>query len=234
MQGVPLAPQSLCISQGSKLLIIFCISLSAVPFVVTQCLPTGLHARYTYESWNSSTMIWKNTVGPGRDAIGSGSGFSTVCRTNENGASGRVCQVSGTTTSVLRFGTMPSVHTICTVARYSGSSRKRIFTSDGVSRNWLHGFWNIRRGVAYNEAWMTSSTNLIPATETDWLVFCGQNKAPDLYYANDMSVGSRQDQIDTGNDYIFRIAPSPDLNILKKYSIKFKVCGLPVPAPVPL
>ncbi len=81
---------------------------------------------------------------------------------------------------------------------------------------------------------MTSSTNLIPATETDWLVFCGQNKAPDLYYANDMSVGSRQDQIDTGDDYIFRIAPSPDLNILKK-SIKFKVCAcLPAPVPVPL
>ena len=84
------------------------------------------------------------------------------------------------------------------------------------------------RGVAYNENWMTSSTNLIPATETDWLVFCSQNQAPDVYYANDLSVGSAgagRVQIYTGEDYIYRIVPGPDLNILKKSSIQFKVCA---------
>jgi DNA-binding beta-propeller fold protein YncE len=171
----------------SKLLTLLCFKLSTVPSAVSQCLPTGLQARYTYDSWDSSTLIWKNTAGLGSDATGSGSGFSNSCRTNVNGASGRVCEISGTTTSVLRFGTMPSSYTICTVARYSGASKQRIFTSE--SKNWFHGFGESKRGVAYDEAWMTSSSNLIPAIGTDWLVFCGQNQAPNLYYANDLSVG---------------------------------------------
>jgi hypothetical protein len=161
-----------------------------VTFVQSQCFPTGLQARYTYESWDNATLIWRNTEGPGSDATGSGSAFSKACRTNVNGASGKVCEVSGTPTSILRFGTIPSSHSICTVAQYSGASKERIFTTGSESsRNWLHGFWCSKRGVAYNENWMTSDTNLIPAIETDWLVFCGQNQAPYAIYANDVSVG---------------------------------------------
>jgi DNA-binding beta-propeller fold protein YncE len=168
---------------------IFLIAFCAVPFVVPQCFPANLHARYNYESWDSTALIWRNTAGPGSNATGSGSGFSKTCRTNVNGASGRVCEVSGTTASVLHFGAMPSSYTLCTVARYTGTSKKRIFTTDCASINWLHGFWESKRGVAYNENWMTSSSNSIPAVETDWLVFCGQNQMPRVHYANDVSVG---------------------------------------------
>jgi hypothetical protein len=184
--------------QGSKLTTILYIALCGVPFVVSQCLPSGLHARYTYESWDSTALIWRNTAGQGSDATGSGSGFSKACRTNVNGASGRVCEVSGTTASVLRFGTMPTSYTMCTVARYTGTSRQRIFTTDSASKNWFHGFWSSKRGVAYNENWMTSSSNLIPAVETDWLIFCSQNQVPYKYYANDVSVGIGQDQCTGG------------------------------------
>jgi DNA-binding beta-propeller fold protein YncE len=173
-----------------KLFTLVFISLTSVPYASSQCLPTGLHARYTYDSWDRTTSNWRNSAGPGTNAAGSGSGFSSACRSNQNGASGRVCEVSGSTASVLDFGVMPTSYTMCSVARYAGNSRQRIFTANYCrsSRNWLHGFHNSQRGVAYDANWMTSGTSLVSGT--DWLVFCGQNQAPNAYFANGMSVGA--------------------------------------------
>ena len=127
--------------------------------------------------------------GNGRHATASGSGFSTQCLTNANGAQARTCEVRGTTSSMLRFGagSIPSTFTLCTVSRYAGPNRERIFNGAG---NWLHGYSHGFTGVAHYDAFKTNANNAIPSTPTDWLVFCGQNADPYKFYANGQSVGT--------------------------------------------
>jgi hypothetical protein len=158
---------------------------SQLPEVFSQ----GLHARYTYKSWDPKAAVWNDVSGNKRNGIGTGSGFSTICETDINGAAGTVCSLKGTPASALNFGpgSVPPTFTICSITRYTGAARGRILSGDG---NWLHGHWSGNIGVAYYEGWKTGGATAIAIQPTDWLLFCGQNAAPGLFLANGVRVGN--------------------------------------------
>ena len=148
----------------------------------------GLHARYTYKSWNQEWKTWGDVSGNNRDGKASGSGFSSGCDRNQNGWDGVVCSVRGNVNSRVTFGdgSIPPTFTICSVSRYNGPSRGRILNGDS---NWLHGHWAGYVGVAYYEGWKTP----VPSTSTpqlDWLLFCGQNAPPNIFLANGRAVSN--------------------------------------------
>jgi hypothetical protein len=86
--------------------------------------------------------------------------------------------VSGGTADGLRFpsGMLPSGYTLFHVARYNGSTRRRIF--DGYSGNFLSGFHDNKAGVAYHEAWITPETDV---HGNNWVLSTDQK---DLYKSN--------------------------------------------------
>ena len=76
--------------------------------------------------------------------------------------------------SKFRFGqpgeVLKPTFTICSVTRYTGSTRGRILQTDKV--NWLHGHWADNSGVAYYQGWIKGAGT----TNTwDWVVLCGTN-----------------------------------------------------------
>jgi hypothetical protein len=90
----------------------------------------------------------------------------------------------GTTTDGLQFPTSvmdtSSDYTLFHVARYynpTGSpTRKRIF--DGVTSNWLSGFYDGKSGIAYHNGWLTQQVN---RHGDNWLISTDQK---DLYRSN--------------------------------------------------
>ena len=146
----------------------------------------GLHSRYTYSSWNSSSNLWTDEAG-GNEYAESLNIF-TECSAGANGAGGKVCELRGTTNSRLYFGpnALPEVFTMCSVTRYAGIFKKAILSGPG---RFYHGHYYGSTGVAQYDKWMTNRDNRIPAVETDWLIFCGQNAAPWHFYANGEPVG---------------------------------------------
>jgi hypothetical protein len=150
-------------------------------------VPGSLFSRFTYSSWNGTSSIWKDLVGRNNNTIGIN--LSTTCITGANGARGKVCELGGAIDSVIDFGeaALPAVYTLCTVSRYSGSNKQRIFAGS-TSEDWFHGHANGRKGVAYYNEWMTGRENDVPTNDTDWVIFCGQNSAPWRFLANGGSV----------------------------------------------
>lgn len=84
---------------------------------------------------------------------------------------------------------LPPVFTMCSVARFAGYWKGLIVA--GPSR-FIHGHSQNRTGVAYyDNVSMTIPDSKIPAVDTDWLIFCGQNAAPWHFIANGQSVGTK-------------------------------------------
>ena len=84
---------------------------------------------------------------------------------------------------------LPPVFTMCSVARFAGYWKGLIVA--GPSR-FIHGHSQNRTGVAYyDNVSMTIPDSKIPAVDTDWLIFCGQNAAPWHFIANGQSVGKK-------------------------------------------
>ena len=80
-----------------------------------------------------------------------------------------------------------STFTLCTTSRYNGRNRKRIFV--GSRRNWLHGHWGGRVGMAYYNGWITdqrSKSGDVGGTY-NWLVFCSTNGGARDIWMNDRS-----------------------------------------------
>ena len=132
-------------------------------------------------------MTWTDEAGGNRSAVGRD--VFTDCITGANGAAGRVCELRGTFYSWLDFGAsaLPYEFTMCTVTRYAGPMRRQIITGP-------YGFYHDHnygsKGVAFYFEDMTNWNNNIPALDTDWLIFCGQNAAPWHFLANSQSVGT--------------------------------------------
>ena len=158
---------------------------SVLPSVFSQ----GLYSRYTYSSWDPKALVWNDISGNKHNGIGSGSGFTTGCDTDQNGAAGTVCSVRGSPASAITFGpaSVPATFTICSVTRYAGSNKGRILNGDG---NWLHGHWSGNIGVSYYDAWKTVTATSIAIQPTDWLLMCGQNAPPGIFLANGVPVGN--------------------------------------------
>jgi hypothetical protein len=167
----------------------------------------GLYSRYTYSSWNRSTMQWIDEIGGNNNARGSG--ISTDCISNANGAAGIICQLRGTVGSWLYFGdaALPSVFTMCTVSRYAGNATGEILAGPNFFHGHSHGHTSV---ASYDNMIMTAQNSNITSKTNDWLVFCGQNAAPWHFYANGKSVGrvKSSDGIKGGNDIGINICQS--------------------------
>ena len=132
-------------------------------------------------------MIWTDKVSGSQKAAGFG--VYAKCSTGPSGASGEICELRGTTLSWLYFGesALPTVFTMCSVTRYAGYWKGHIITGHP---NIIHGHSNGTAGTAhYDNVRMTFPGIQVPAVDTDWLIFCGQNAAPWHFYANGQPVG---------------------------------------------
>jgi hypothetical protein len=96
-----------------------------------------------------------------------------------DGAANAVTFITGTTTTKLLWpeSSIPSTFTVCSVTRYTGGSRGRIFdcaNSPSQSANWLHGHYSSSRGRAhYGDAGGWQSSGWYNGAVDDWLVMCG-------------------------------------------------------------
>ena len=146
----------------------------------TLSVTSGLVGWYKGEEWNG--VSWPDLSGNGND-----------CTEIKGFIREEARYIYGTTADGLRFPTsiLPSTYTLFHVARYNGPSRNRIF--DGVTKNWLSGFWGSQTRVAYHNGWVTNSTR--PSTEqvNDVMISTDQRN---LFRSNgvDYTTGS-------GNDY---------------------------------
>lgn len=80
---------------------------------------------------------------------------------------------------------LPENYTLFTVAKYNGSTKGRIF--QGMTQNWLSGFWSNKSGVNYHNGWLTQSSSSVFGDS--WVLSTDQNN---FYRANgkDLSINS--------------------------------------------
>jgi hypothetical protein len=143
-----------------------------------------IYARYKAEDYTTSTNIWRDSTGNGRN-IPSGEITSTGLAlfgttANTNGATNSFVTLQGTSSSRIQFTTANLTnYTLFTVARYTGGSRQRIFNAS--SGNWLSGFHGGDTGVAYHEGWITNNANRF---DNKWII---SSDSSALYRANEIS-----------------------------------------------
>lgn len=136
---------------------------------------TGLIAAYEGSTFSGTT--WTDDVGTYDTSAYTGN--PSISSTQLNGYN----ILEGTTSDGLQFpsGVLPSTYTLFHVTRYNGTEQ-RIF--DGVSSNWLSGFWSGNAGVAYHDGWLTTQTD---HHGTDWVISTDQNS---LYRSNGVQRGT--------------------------------------------
>jgi len=99
-----------------------------------------------------------------------------------NGAGSQVAFVSGNTATRMQWGmaSIPAAFTVCSVTRYSGSTRRRILGCSGNpagNLNWIHGHWNAKAGSNfYNGDFHSNLQFSIPVID-NWVAMCGMNIA---------------------------------------------------------
>ena len=136
--------------------------------------PDDLHAWFCPGAFDIASDKWEDCSGNGNTATLSGSDLAEL-RSAEHGATTEVLALSGTTSSVIKFGTearpvIPNVFTVCSVTRYMGAAQGRILHGSG---NWLHGHDGGDAGVAdyggSNGAWNLAheQCNMAHATGND-------------------------------------------------------------------
>lgn len=126
----------------------------------------------SYEGSTFSGTTWTDDVGTYDTSAYRGT--PSISSTTLNGYD----ILEGTTADGLQFPTaiLPTTFTLFHVTRYNGTER-RIF--DGITKNWLNGFWNGLAGVAYHNGWLTSSG--IDYEGTNWVISSSQDG---LYRSN--------------------------------------------------
>lgn len=119
-------------------------------------------AWYTALSFHATERVWIDVSGNNHSATVDGSASSVTVHTAADPASTNYLNgqayVTGTANGVVRFppGLLTNNYTLFYVARYAGTSRGRIFSNgQGVSSEWLSGFWDDRSGVAHHGIWIT-------------------------------------------------------------------------------
>ncbi len=138
-------------------------------------------------TWVSSVGSYTGSRNAGSIGVTSASG---------NGASGSVKYMYGNTAATFNFGNVVhSSFTLCTLARYSGVNKKRMFLGGS---NFLHGFWNTYPGVSHYDGWKTPSSPNANYGQTwgagsgTWIAQCGQNSnnIPYSHTSNGFYVGT--------------------------------------------
>jgi hypothetical protein len=147
--------------------------------------------RWHAVNWDAANNLWRDSSGNNRHTILT-EGTIQVATASGSGATAPQTFLYGNTASKLWFPlkSMPASFTLCTLAKYNGGSRGRIFTSPDA--NVLHGHWGGQRGVAHWTEWITP-TSSIAGDVADWLVFCGKNPgtAPNNILAHGLAIGSK-------------------------------------------
>ena len=97
-----------------------------------------------------------------------------------NGAANAVASISGTATTKMLWpeNSIPSIFTVCSVTRYTGTGGGRILScahSPTQNTHWLHGHHRERRGVAQYAPVYDSTAQVNVGVFDDWLVMCGSN-----------------------------------------------------------
>lgn len=151
--------------------------------------PWGIYAA---ESFSNNTLY--ELRNNGRNAI-----CTKVSLTNGSGygASVSIPYIYGSTTSIVNWpdGSIPINFTVCSITRYTGSSKARILTSR--NGNWLHGHWYNHRGVTYYENWIQqvnfNHNHNRDEIVNNWVVTCGKNNgtAPDNILIDGVARGQR-------------------------------------------
>merc|ERR1719149_225310 len=127
--------------------------------------PEDLNAWYCPGAFDIASGTWQDCTGNGNTAALSGSGLAES-RSAGHGATSEVLALSGTTSSAIAFGAViKSSFTLCSVTRYTGGAKTRIL--QGSPKNWLHGHWGGRAGVAYYEGVKTAWQNNV-SPNTNW------------------------------------------------------------------
>jgi hypothetical protein len=132
-----------------------------------------IYARYTGSNYNSSTNIWVDSTGNGRDIPSSritSTGLSLVTTTaNTNGSTNSFTTLQGTVNSYISLTTSTLTnYTLFTVARYVGTNNKRIF--NGSNENWLSGFWNGYSGVCFHYTVNFLTQNTSSQFGNNWVI----------------------------------------------------------------
>ena len=165
------------------------LGMAPAPAVPSGVPSIGLRAWFPSQT---SAPVWRSAVS---NHVGYVRYGSVNARTeNGNGAVKTVRTLYGDTGSMMDFGSiLPATWTLCTLARYTGNTRRRIFQASG---NLIHGHWHDRRGIAHYDTWVTSSENF--GNKFDWLVMCGTNNAKRVY-ADGVNIATDQRYGHSGN-----------------------------------
>ena len=131
----------------------------------------------SYDATTFANNVWSDNTGS-YDTDAS-RGTVSISSTQLNGHD----ILEGATTDGLRFptGVLPSTFTLFHLTRYNGTEA-RIF--QGITANWLDGFWSGRAGVAYHDGWITPQTDY---HTTNWVLSTSQNS---LYRSNGVTRGT--------------------------------------------
>jgi hypothetical protein len=145
-----------------------------------QVLPSAV-SHYKYSDFEVTTGggKWKDSLDPNNDSKAPHNITGTFIKNTK--------EISGDKNTKIKFSALPSpAYTICSVTRYNGAAKGRILTGSSTDgKNWLHGHVIARAGIAHylvSSTWMTPFDNSRLNDNTDWLIFCGQNKSS--YTAN--------------------------------------------------
>lgn len=150
-----------------------------IPQINMNTLPNiaNLYAHYTADSWSFNNNRWEDISGNNRHSILT---KGTIYITHSRDPSGKIAKaISGDYNAGIRFPTnvLPERFTLFHLTRYIGGRRHRIF--DGLTGNWLSGFWAGKSGVAHYNRWITQSGNDLFGN--GWVVSTSQNS---IYRAN--------------------------------------------------
>lgn len=122
------------------------------------------------------------------------SGTVRVTADSGSGTGANLLSIVGTTTTSLSFGSvLPRYYTICSLTRYTGSSKQRILTGGGTT-SWYHGHWRGIAGVArYTRTIMTQTYRDEVNPDTEWVPMCGTNigRSKSNILVGDKAVGVR-------------------------------------------
>ena len=118
------------------------------------------YLRLEAANFDPAAKTWVDSSGNNRHIASSLVKGSPTLKTTTigNGSTKAFSVVSGGVNDGIKLGNASfNSFAFFTVARYSGTAQKRIFT--GETGNHLTGWWSGKTGVAYHEAWITETTS---------------------------------------------------------------------------
>merc|ERR1712137_484532 len=153
-----------------------------------------LHVYYTAANYDPESQVWADASGHHWDGMtvrGTPTKSSDPAGSNGNMSPSPLQFVRGGVNDGIMFphGSIPLYFTMCTLSRYDGPTKQRIFDASNSGSNWLHAHWNGNTGVVHYgpSGWKTSSSS--PTPVDGWVVVCTSNAAGSPVYVNGQDLG---------------------------------------------